>query len=231
MSQKQRKAACECGNDVFYFVKDLNLDKVWKAGNKYTRICTDCGSRYFLSQAMWEASDDTYVILKGDDTPLPLFSCPACEESVTGTPENCPYCDAEFDWSHYTEPGAVETVDPDEDARPEPSSEVEPEDGDGQQRAEPSAEIEVEPADEDDDGDEDDGGKPVPAPLREIEHPDQITEMHYNDMKSLASKSGIKARGKKADLAARIASVRLTGLDEDHTHYEAWVAASDSEDH
>lgn len=94
--QQQHSKVCDCGNDSFLLTKDLNLDKVWKAGNKYCRICTDCGNRYFLSKAMYEAASETFVILDGAEKPIPLRECPNCEEEVTGDPDDCPYCDITF---------------------------------------------------------------------------------------------------------------------------------------
>lgn len=94
----QTDAACDCGNDTFYFTKDQNLDKAWKVGNKYARICTDCGHRYFLAKSMWQDVSDQYVILDGEDEPIPIFDCPACAETVTGQPDECPYCDVEYRW-------------------------------------------------------------------------------------------------------------------------------------
>lgn len=96
-AQKHRKV-CDCGNDEFYFTKDLNLDKAWKAGNKFARICTECGNRYFLSKAMYQAASDQFVILDGEDDPIPIFDCPKCGEQVTGQPDSCPYCDVEYQW-------------------------------------------------------------------------------------------------------------------------------------
>lgn len=99
----RHKSTCDCGNDEFLFCKDLNLDKVWKAGNQYCRVCTDCGNRFFLSESMYDAIDDKFVILDGEDEPIPIFDCPACEETVTGTPPQCPYCDVEYDWGPDTD--------------------------------------------------------------------------------------------------------------------------------
>lgn len=98
MSTKRGQKTCDCGNGEFIFVKDLNLAKVWKSGNKFARICTDCGNRYFLGKAMWENATDQYVILDGEDEPVPIFDCPACEETVTGWPDSCPYCDVPYEW-------------------------------------------------------------------------------------------------------------------------------------
>lgn len=115
--ESRHKKLCDCGNDEFYFCKDLNLDKAWKAGNKWCRICTDCGNRYFLSQAMYQAATDQYVILNGEDDPQPVFECPACSEQVTGQPGACPYCDVEYDWGPSDETDvdeAAETEDEDE---------------------------------------------------------------------------------------------------------------------
>jgi hypothetical protein len=99
MSTQRQQKTCDCGNDEFIFVKDLNLAKVWKAGNKYARICVDCGNRYFLGKAMWEAARDQFVILDGEDDPKPLFDCPVCGEDVTGWPDQCPYCDTDYEWN------------------------------------------------------------------------------------------------------------------------------------
>lgn len=98
MSTQRGEKTCDCGGDEFIFVKDMNLAKVWKAGNKYARVCVDCGNRYFLGKAMWENARDQYVILEGEDDPNPIFDCPACEETVTGWPDACPYCDTEYEW-------------------------------------------------------------------------------------------------------------------------------------
>lgn len=97
-SERSHAKRCDCGNGEFYFCKDLNLDKAWKAGNMFCRICTECGNRYFLSQAMYQAASDQYVILDGEDEPIPVFECPACDEQVTGQPDTCPYCDVEYQW-------------------------------------------------------------------------------------------------------------------------------------
>lgn len=94
----QYQQECDCGNEEFYFCEDLNLDKAWKAGNKWCRICTDCGNRYFLSKTMYRAATDQYVILEGEDDPVPVFDCPRCEKRVTGQPSECPYCDVEYHW-------------------------------------------------------------------------------------------------------------------------------------
>lgn len=99
MSSKRGKKTCDCGSGEFIFVKDLNLAKVWKSGNKFARICTACGNRYFLGKAMWENATDQYVILDGEDEPVPIFDCPACEETVTGWPDSCPYCDVPYEWN------------------------------------------------------------------------------------------------------------------------------------
>lgn len=119
MSTQRGQKTCDCGSEDFIFVKDLNLAKVWKAGNKYARICVECGNRYFLGKAMWEGARDQYVILDGEDQPVPIFDCPVCEETVTGWPETCPYCDAEYHWDEEEKVsiGAedIEEVEEDED--------------------------------------------------------------------------------------------------------------------
>lgn len=115
--QSKHKKVCDCGNAEFYFAKDLNLDKVWKAGNKFCRICTECGTRFFLSKAMYEAATDQYVILDGEDEPVPIFSCPSCDEQVTGQPDACPYCDTEYEWpgSDDDEADEAQTEEPTSD--------------------------------------------------------------------------------------------------------------------
>lgn len=92
--------ACDCGNKEFLYVKDLNLDKVWKSGNKFCRVCTACGSRYFLAKSIYQRAEDQYVILDGENTPIPIFACPnkTCEETVTGLPDACPFCDVPYVW-------------------------------------------------------------------------------------------------------------------------------------
>lgn len=99
MSNSQHQTECSCGNEHFVFVKDLNMAAVWKTGNKFCRICSECGNRFFLSKSIYHSARDQYVILKGEDTPTPIYDCPACDESVTGYPESCPYCDTEYGWS------------------------------------------------------------------------------------------------------------------------------------
>jgi hypothetical protein len=99
MSTQRQTETCGCGGTEFIFVKDLNLAKVWKAGNKFARICVDCGNRYFLGKSMWEAARDQFVILDGETDPKPLFECPVCGEQVTGWPDKCPYCDAGYEWA------------------------------------------------------------------------------------------------------------------------------------
>lgn len=143
---------CDCGGTEFYFAKDLNLEPVWKRGNKYCRICADCGNRYFLAKSMYERVSDQYVILQGESEPIPLFECPACETEVSGTPEQCPYCDVEYDWG----PEAAETVeaapaeelqDAPEDDEPEEALEEETtDDVDDEPVEEDEAEAEAEPA-------------------------------------------------------------------------------------
>lgn len=255
MSTQQRKAACECGNETFYFVKDLNLDKVWKAGNKYARLCTACGARYFLSEAMWERADDHYVILRGDDAPVPLFSCPACGESVTGTPDQCPFCEAEFDWSHYSDPGDRDSAPDDDDdddddddgsgdnrdreSGREREHEREADDSggdtDGDHETEsgpeigPDSEAEIE-AEVEAEAEGDGGGETpvVPERLRACDHPDDLRAIRYNDMKTLASMAGLPAQGSKDEVVARLATLREAQLPPEHDHHEAWVAAATS---
>lgn len=113
--QKHKKVCDDCGNGEFYFAKDLNLDKVWKAGNQFCRICTECGNRYFLSKAMYRAASDQYVILDGEDDPIPIFDCPNCDEQVTGQPDSCPYCDVEYEWPDSDDSGDEDSEESDAD--------------------------------------------------------------------------------------------------------------------
>lgn len=141
------KQACDCGCNEFHFTKDLNLDFAWKAGNKYCRICTDCGARYFLAKSMYEAVEDQYVIVAGEDDPVPSFDCPACDEPVTGTPNKCPFCDQEYVWG-----------EPDDEAEDDQEA-VEPDDEDDEEEVVDAGDLEEveEPEDEDEDEDEDEG--------------------------------------------------------------------------
>lgn len=146
---------CDCGNTEFFFVKDLNLDKAWKAGNMYSRKCVDCGARYFLAKSLWRDVSDQYVILDGEDEPVPIFSCPRCEERVTGQPSECPYCDAEYTWPEATPSTDTEEIEQDvdeDDAEFDTAAEIdddeeeeeEPEDQDGETAEEPDEPIEQE---------------------------------------------------------------------------------------
>jgi len=117
MPTKLNQQSCDCGCNEFYFCKDLNLEPVWKAGNKFCRVCADCGSRYFLAKSMYQQVSDRYIIPRGEDEPVPIFDCPRCEETVTGLPNSCPYCDAEYEWPTLDEE-TVEADDPGEETAP-----------------------------------------------------------------------------------------------------------------
>lgn len=90
--------------------KDLNLDFPWKSGNKYARICPECGSRNFTTRTYWETVEVSFVIPREEEKPRPLYRCPYTEEVVDegeepcgeefvgppldeGLPEACPECE------------------------------------------------------------------------------------------------------------------------------------------
>jgi hypothetical protein len=109
--------------------KDLNFAYAWKSGNKFARICPECGARTFTAGSYWESeeADPTkvaWVIEKGDtkDDARPRFYCPydeevvdeePCGERFLGAPHNadavgpeeCPHCGRELQWEDEAEDG------------------------------------------------------------------------------------------------------------------------------
>lgn len=147
--------ACDCGNESFLFTKDQNLDKAWKTGNKYVRICDDCGSRYFLAKSMYRQSDEQYVIPSGESSPIPIFDCPDddCQKRVTGKPDECPYCGAEYIW-----PSEDDEDGEDEDGDDSGEADVDPDDPDPEGEEALDEDDEEPDEGEDDEEPDDDGG-------------------------------------------------------------------------
>lgn len=114
---------CECGNGEFVAAVDLKLIPAHMPGNKYCRICTNCGTRHFCSKAHFERSDDKHVIPVKEKAPVEavecdscdgwtwvtaahncarcqenIFPCPECEKQVHGEPAECPHCGVAYAW-------------------------------------------------------------------------------------------------------------------------------------
>lgn len=102
VSSRTEAAGCACGasEEDLLVVYDRNFDYPWKGGNPYARLCPDCGSRTFTARSYWESQEVPYVIVKGGETPQPLYDCPYddCDGSFLGTPSECPDCEQELLW-------------------------------------------------------------------------------------------------------------------------------------
>lgn len=116
----------DVGESEMLVVLDRNFEYPWKSGNKYARICPECGSRTFCPESYWESKDAdpedvAYVIEKAEDKEdreiRPRFRCPytgefvedggePCGEVFLGEPhsaeavgpDECPHCERELNW-------------------------------------------------------------------------------------------------------------------------------------
>lgn len=92
--------ACGTPESEMLVVYDKNLDKPWRGGNPYSRICPSCGARTFSSKSYWKSQAVPYVIPVGEEEPQPLFRCPYddCDETFLGKQDECPGCGRELIW-------------------------------------------------------------------------------------------------------------------------------------
>lgn len=115
---------CECGNGEFVTAIDLKLVPAHMPGNKFCRICTECGTRHFCSKEHFENSEKKHVIPVKEKAPVEgvecdecdgwtwvtnnhncarcsanIFPCPKCDEQVHGQPDECPHCGIEYNWN------------------------------------------------------------------------------------------------------------------------------------
>lgn len=114
---------CDCGNGEFVTAIDLKMVPPHMPGNKYCRICTNCGARHFCSKSHFERTTDKHVIPVKETDPVEaehcekcdgytwvtkdhdcarcgdnIFPCPECGETVHGQPDECPHCGVDYQW-------------------------------------------------------------------------------------------------------------------------------------
>ena len=104
---------CDDGGEIVP-VLDKNIEERDKPGNKYRRLCVQCDRfNRMASGEEWENHPGALVIPVGepreasaaveaslflDDEPENEFQCPNCGTHLTGYPDECPDCPAEFQW-------------------------------------------------------------------------------------------------------------------------------------
>lgn len=114
---------CDCGEGEFVAALDLKLVPSHVPGNKYCRMCKNCGKRHFVSRKFFERSEDKHVIPVKETDPVEatecdscdsitwvtggsecarcgenIFDCPNCGEEVQGEPDECPNCGTDYNW-------------------------------------------------------------------------------------------------------------------------------------
>lgn len=92
--------ACNVPENDMLVAYDRNMDKPWKGGNPYSRVCPECGNRTFAPKSLFETQDQQYVIKRGENEVQPLYYCPYedCGEPFAGMPDECPACEREIIW-------------------------------------------------------------------------------------------------------------------------------------
>ena len=94
-------------------VRDRNMDYPWKGGNKYARICPQCGKRQFCAKSYWQQryhGDDAvaYIIKKGEEgEPVPAYECPFgdCDGMLVDYPSECGRCEEPIEWHGLDDDG------------------------------------------------------------------------------------------------------------------------------
>lgn len=92
--------SCGTPESEILVVYDRNMDKPWKGGNPYSRICPNCGSRTFSPKSQWLEQETRYVIKRGENEPKPYYLCPYedCDEQFVGEVDECPGCERPIEW-------------------------------------------------------------------------------------------------------------------------------------
>lgn len=88
-----------------YVVRDRNMDYPWVGGNKYARICPECGARQFCAKSYWlqryrDPERVAHIIKKGEDEPVVAFECvyEGCDGMLVDFPDECPECERAIEW-------------------------------------------------------------------------------------------------------------------------------------
>lgn len=97
--------SCGTPESEILVVYDRNMDKPWKGGNPYSRICPNCGSRTFAPKTQWLEQDVRYVIKRDESQPKPYYFCPYedCDGQFVGEVDECPECERPIEWADEEE--------------------------------------------------------------------------------------------------------------------------------
>ena len=93
------KRCRHCGEDAVVPIKDKQFESIHRRGNPYRQTCLSCEKHICMcSREFWEGHPDRFVMDSEIADATPVFDCPECGELVEGYPDECPLCEAEYEW-------------------------------------------------------------------------------------------------------------------------------------